>query len=868
MSKMCWALVASFVITAAARAEPPKPDFPAWSKAGKDMKSTPGFWSFHQDKKKRKFWVEIPSSQINRPFLLATSISGGTTMAGWQWNDWFLVWEVNDKRLVLLERNVGYMAKGRAELKEAVTRTYTDRVVSTYRIIAKGPGGGWVIDGKGFFASGAPTFFGGMGRSKDSSLAKFSGSKNFPENTEISVQMPSSSGTLITLHYSISSLPKTGYKPRLADDRIGYFTTVLKDFSPGNKDDNRWVRYVNRWHLVKEDPKLKLSPPKEPIIFYIEKTVPVKLRRAVRDGILEWNKAFEKVGFDGAIVVRQQTNTRYADLDPEDTRYNFFRWIYSGSAFAMGPSRVNPMTGQILDADIIFDDDYVRYTLQEYRLTLKEVPVAITGRRGAKMLATHPFARFGIVPAPDEFGDAIPSDAARPFVRAHARRAFCSLGRGVQHQIACAGLYFADVKPPAEGAEDKNQIPDELLQQVVKDTVMHEVGHTLGLRHNFKASIYRSYDEINSEAKPDDITGSVMEYSPVVIAPEGRTQGNYSMRTLGPYDHWAIEYGYTMKKADLTKITSRVAEKGLDYATDEDTWGNDPYVARWDMGADPLNYAKERVALMKRLRKTLEARAVDKGEAYNRLRRAMNMQLYEGRGAGRIALRFVGGEHMHRDHRGDPNARAPLVPVTAEKQREALDWICSEILSGKYFDFPPELLRKLAPDFWGDDIFAFIFGAGHGYPYLDRVLAVQFSMVYGLTGPDRLARVIGARHKTPVGQDVLTAPEIFDALHATIFANLKEAAARKSSNQVPALNDMQRNLQREYVGHLIYILIEGEMWYPATIQTLVRHYVKRLAAEIKGVLDGDHGLDTYSLSHLEECQTRLARALEASYKMN
>ena len=357
-----------------------------------------------------------------------------------------------------------------------------------------------------------------------------------------------------------------------------------------------------------------------------------------------------------------------------------------------------------------------------------------------------------------------------------------------------------------------------------------------------------------------------MDYNPLTLAPDGKPQGNYAMRTIGPYDYWAIAYGYTQSDKELPKILAKVAEKGLDYATDEDTWSNDPFVARWDMGANPLEYAKSRIELMKRLRKDLEARAVSKGESYNRLRRAMNMQLYAGRAAGTIAVRFVGGEHMHRDHRGDPNARPPLQPVAAATQREALQFVCDEILSGKYFDFSPDLLRKLAPDFWGDDFFSLLFG-GHGYPYLDNVLRVQFGLVYGLTAPSRLTRVIDARHKTPAGQDVLTAPEIFDALHKTIFGDLAEAAKRKSTNQMPALNDMQRNLQREYVSHLIYILLEGEGYYPATVQTLSRFYLKKAKADIAAAIEAGEGLDTYSKAHLDECHERLKRALDASYSI-
>jgi hypothetical protein len=838
-------------------------DFTPWAKVSKDMETRAGYWNILEDKKKTKFWIEIPEAHLEKAFLMATSLSGGTTLRGWQWNDWLLMWRKSDKKLVLLERNAGVRAKGRKELEEAVERTYTDRVLASFPVVARGPNNGLVLDGKVLFAENAPLFFGGIGRSKDASLATFGGSKNFTENSEIRVTLPQAGdGTLIALAYSISGLKDTGYQPRLADDRVGYFTTDLKDFSAENKDENRVVRYVNRWHLEKLDPKLPLSPPKKRIEFYIERSVPVRFQRYVREGILEWNKAFEKIGFDQAIVVTQQTEDVAADLDPEDINYNFFRWIYSDTPFAMGPSRVDPRTGQILDADIIMDDSMVRYELQEYRLLIRQLPAGMLDDRDRALLELAPFKRLGLALGEDDL--AVPEDAARPNLAPHSRRAFCGIGRGARHQLGVCGLFFGAAAAEGDGGDGgaaTDTLPEDLVGQYIKDTVMHEVGHTLGLRHNFKSSILRSFDEINSESRPAEIAGSVMDYNPVVIAPEGKPQGNYAMRTIGPYDYWAIEYGYTPNKDDLPKIAARGAEKGHDYATDEDTISHDPLTNRWDLGSDPLAYGKERVALMKRVRKELAGRAVDKGERYHRLRRAMDMQFYEARWSAWLALRFVGGEYMHRDHRGDPNERPALVPVPAERQREALRWVADEVLSGAYFRFEPELLQKLAPNFWADDWFL-----EFEYPLLDNCLSVQLWTVFGLTAPSRLTRVVNGPHKLPPGADALTAPEIFDTLEGAIFKGLGDAAG--GTNRDPAIPDLQRNLQREYVGQLIFILLDGQQYYPAQVQTLVRHYVQRLAEATKAALGGAAKLDTATRAHLEECHTRLTRALEASYNLD
>jgi len=127
-------------------------------------------------------------------------------------------------------------------------------------------------------------------------------------------------GTLKTLHYSISEIvPNSAYKPRRADERVGYFTTTYADLGQYQTEDTH-VRYINRWHLEKADPKLKVSPVKNPIIFYIEYTTPIRYRRWVREGILMWNKAFEKIGLANAIEVYYQDAATGAHMekDPED----------------------------------------------------------------------------------------------------------------------------------------------------------------------------------------------------------------------------------------------------------------------------------------------------------------------------------------------------------------------------------------------------------------------------------------------------------------------------------------------------------------------------------------------------------------------
>jgi hypothetical protein len=255
-----------------------------------------------------------------------------------------------------------------------VKLAYSDSVLYALPILTTSPSGGNLVDMTRIFMSDDEQIGRSIGMSFASDRSTWAKVKGFPDNVELQVAavyagggsfdtVADARGAQINVHYSISRLKSGDYKPRAADDRIGYFLTVLKDFSD-KKDDEQFVRYINRWNLQKESPTSPLSLPKEPIVFYMEKTVPLHLRPHVRAGIEEWNKAFAKLGLVDAIDVRQQRDGD--DWDPEDVRYNTFRWITANAGFAMGPSRVNPMTGQILDADIIFDADFLASWKQQY----------------------------------------------------------------------------------------------------------------------------------------------------------------------------------------------------------------------------------------------------------------------------------------------------------------------------------------------------------------------------------------------------------------------------------------------------------------------------------------------------------------------
>ncbi len=207
---------------------------------------------------------------------------------------------------------------------------------------------------------------------------------------------------------------------------------------------------------------------------------------------------------------------------------------------------------------------------------------------------------------------------------------------------------------------------------------MHEVGHTLGLRHNFKASSTVNLKDANNTevTHKNGLLSSVMDYAPANFALHDQKQGDYFSDTIGPYDYWAIEYAYKpisgSETEELAKIAAKASAPELAYGTDEDTWQNpDPRVNRFDLG-DPLEFSQHRIALVKQSLDKLQERVVAKGEGWQRARQTFAMLLGELAQAAELSSQYIGGEYTSRAHRDDPDAKLPFEPINVAKQRDAI----------------------------------------------------------------------------------------------------------------------------------------------------------------------------------------------------
>ena len=810
----------------------------------KDAKSTPGFFTLHQ--KDEKVWLEILPSQLGKPFFFSYNIPRsvgerglyGSQMGGSQLVEFHKV----GNQVQLIAKNTQFFAKEGTPQAQFVSESFSDSLISSAALVsALNPETKSIlIEANALLFSDIPGYQTRIEASfrmpfgLDTRNTSFSSIKNTPNLTGLEVKahfsvpklpappmMPSPVPTppppsatpdprsmFVSFYYSFMPLPEP-MATRVADERVGFFTVGRTDYTTDLS-----VKYkkhlITRWRLEKKDATATLSEPKVPIIYWMDKNIPDKYRDSVKQGILEWNKAFEKAGFKNAIVVKQQKNTD--DFNTMDAKHASVRWFTGADAnSASGPSHSDPRTGEILDADIRISDGFAR------------------------------IARRFI------------NEDSRLFNRHGAD--FCD------HSIESEKeLHYAYDLLEARGLELDGPDADALAQAFVKDTIMHEVGHTLGLRHNFKASSAYDLKQIQDSefTKINGISASVMDYNPFNISPKGEKQGEYLMSTLGPYDYWAIEFGYKQFELGqeiqgLTNILSNASRRELQFDTDQDAGygsfnGMDPLVNRLDSGSDPLAYYKLRMKLSRELWDRLQNMNLATGDSYERLTRSFRSGFAQLANAAPLAAKYIGGIHTRRERAG--SSKPLFEPVSASKQKEALSLITKDFFGTDSFKFRPELIARLA----NDRLNSFEPQSNFQLSVISLVAGVQRGIldhVYSPTVASRLAEV-GMRVNDP--KDTLGLADVYDTLQDAIWAEAK-------SGQETTL--LRRNLQREQLRRMADVLVKPAGPWPADARSIMRENARQLVSVLEKA-NAKAGLSKTTRAHYADALDTLNASLKAS----
>ena len=324
-----------------------------------------GLFTFYIKNDINQAYLELTPNQFDKLYMInITRETGdgamrhGVSMQG----EFPFYFKKTGNLIQLIEKNVKFQSYNDDESLKALKNQIPDSIIRSIKPVGEpnSETNAILVDANKLFVFDVPGYSGQRIQfDKSNSLLKHI--KSFEFNSEIQVDLnyrtkglyiytlADSKNITYTYHYSLTDLPKTKYSPRKADDRVGHFITLYQDYSD-ILTESPYIRYINRWDLKKKYPGSPLSEPIKPIVFWLENTIPHEFREPITEGVLAWNEAFEAIGFKNAIVVKQMPDD--ADWDPADVRYSTIRWlIQPGVGIGVGPSRANPFTGEIYDAD-------------------------------------------------------------------------------------------------------------------------------------------------------------------------------------------------------------------------------------------------------------------------------------------------------------------------------------------------------------------------------------------------------------------------------------------------------------------------------------------------------------------------------------
>ena len=709
-----------------------------------DYVSMEGFMNILHETEKDKYYMVLNEDQLNKEFIYFTYILNGPSDAGPSGGDmgeaFIMEFRKFKEDIGIYKKNTKFIYDESNKISQSNLTNIIEAFLGRFSVVVKEDTQYLINIDKMFLSEMLVAITPNipkeymeyynliLGR-PDKSKTFIDEVKNYEKNTSFRVRYgfynpkPKSGGSIdaVTdkrytyvdgLHLFVE-MPDDKFEPRVADQRIGYFSEKVTDLS--TYDTNTARDLMNRWRLIKKDPEAELSEPEEPIVYWVENSTPEEIRPFVVKGIESWNKAFEKAGFKNAVVAKIQPDD--AEWDAGDVRYNVVRWAstpdprYSG----YGPSVANPRTGEIIAADIV----------QEFN----------------------------------------------------------AIKRGYTYRKLWG--YTEDNDP---------------LEQWIISLTMHEVGHTLGLRHNFKSSwIYDAKEVHDVSITGDNHIGSVMDYDPINLAPEGVTQGNYFPSGPGSYDMWAIEFGYTPSLSDEERenLLSKSSEPEYIFGTDGDAMSSpgvniDPRNLRGDMSNDPITYTSDRI-------KTLDAKIAELPDIYlvdGKTSTEFRSVFYsltseKGRFLDNVS-RLIGGVYSNRIVNDSNKNITPFEAVSYEDQKRAMNLIKEKLLSNNSFSFDENLLRYLQ----SEKRAAYSSGRrGNEDPQLhDFVLSLQGRTISHILHPAVMMRLVDSSQygNTYMPDEVLS--DLFDG----IFVRRE------------APNTFKMNLQSKYVDSLISALNDDD----------------------------------------------------------
>ncbi|MEA2688213.1 MAG: hypothetical protein QOD51_820, partial [Candidatus Eremiobacteraeota bacterium] len=818
-------------------------------------------------RKDDELYFDLRPENFDKTYIILPSIERGVgsgAFAGRVYEPFQVTFKLVGKRVLWITPNTRYVADKDSAAARSLAISVADSVILSTPIVAEDPGKKHVVVAPSLFLTDFEGIGADLGRgvappslpgllllvsrpsfSVDATKSYYLSTKAFPRNDEISVNLafngppnalptvPDGRGIPIGVHYSVVAPPEKDPKfvPRLADDRIGYFITARKRYG-NDSAATPFERFIERWNLDNG-----------PITFYLTNEIPAPYRATVRRGILAWNDEFAKIGRPNAIVVKDPPSEPGWDAD--DARYTTVRWITSDQPdfSAYSPHVSDPDTGQIIRSEVVIDGESLRSIKRGY---VERVLPAQRARTNAYALP----------------GGVLDVAAQNAGADADAQSQECSLEEDSVAQAALGSLLLA--QNPRATAADRERYAQEWLYS----TVMHEVGHTLGLRHNFQGSTAYTYAQLHDPAftRAHGTTASVMDYTPANISASSERQADYFPMKLGAYDYWAVEYGYRAfpnvrsssdEAVPLSRIAAHSTDPGHAYGTDEDATSIsiDPRIQRFDLSNDPLAYVNEQFRIDDDVVTRLMHRYPGDTRTFQDLRSGLITVLNNELNNAALASKYVGGIYTSRAHRGQPGGALPFASVPRAQQRRAFDLLDRWVLSSRAFRFSPELLNAAAPTRYG------VHWGANGirrsdFPIREVIAELQDDAITDMFSPVNLARVADQELKVRNPRDTMTLADLFAWTNAAVYDDLGRTR----------IDPAHRELQRRFADLQMQIVAlpsayADQLNLPRETQALSRYNLMRLSSRLDNAVSAAR--DDGTRAHLVDLRVRVNGVLHA-----
>ena len=807
------------------------------SEVTKKCKKIDGLFPLYQDTTTGAIKMVINEKQLGNEYIYFSQIANGVLDAGafrgsYRGSKVFKIEKYYNKIEFVTQNTSSYFDPANAISKSAGANM-SEGVMASLKIVGVDKEKGlYLIDANALFLKETFSQIKPARRPKQSPTAftlgnldiektKINSIRNYPENTDLAIEYVYSKGSVynggsravtdgrnvsIKVFHSLIKMPENDYEMLIDDPRVGYFTQQQTDMTSTGSVPYRDL--VQRWHLKKKDPTAAVSEPVEPIVWWMENSTPVIWRETIKNAVLQWNVAFEKAGFKNAMVVKMQPDN--ADWDAGDLRYNVLRWTSSPRApfGGYGPSFANPRTGQLLGADIMLE--FVHFT---NRVMYDKI--------------------FDLAASEDKY---------TPLTHLSQDPHFCSQGHLIQENTMFGSAVLA-----AAGGSDLEM--ERMKKEAMTALIMHEVGHTLGLNHNMKASqIYSPAQLADADfIKGKCLTGSVMDYAAMNLTLDRSKQGHYSDVAVGPYDIWAIQFGYTpfknqKEKADLLALSTNPE---LIFGNDADDMrapgkAIDPRVMVGDLSNDQITYSENMFALVDQTMKDVKTKFSKEGESYQELRRVYYVLNRQRSTASGVVSRFIGGVYVDRAMAGQKGETKPYTPVSLADQKRAMAFLKKYVFAPNAFESPNDLYNYLAMQRRGYGFFA-----GPEDPKIHQtVLRSQTNVLRHVLHHNTLQRIVDSEL---YGNEYSLSSFMTD-LNGAIF---KEDIAG-------SVNSFRQNLQIAYTKDLISMVVGPKSKrYISNAQSMAVYNLKQIK-KMASVSSGNIS----SKAHKEHLATLVNNALK------